>query len=215
MGYKPFSLALVTSQHGQDTWREGIFEKLSQVKCRQRCEVRGLDDASIAHRQSLHELPCGHERGEVPRSNASDDTKRDVLLDNLLLVVIHDHLLELEVPLGGVLHGGDAALDLLLRQVCWLPLLLDKGLDEGVHVFLENLRSLGHGGLSVLHLRLGPARKGLASGTHGLIQLGLAALRGLREDFACGGIDDIEGAFALDQLAVDEHLEGGRGHDDG
>mmetsp|Transcript_51116 Transcript_51116/g.108605 ORF Transcript_51116/g.108605 Transcript_51116/m.108605 type:complete len:381 (-) Transcript_51116:206-1348(-) len=166
---KPLTELIATGQDVQDACWENVAKNFSKQQSAQGSVGRRFDDAHVASRQCLCELPPGHERRKVPRSDTTNDTDRHSPLDDSLLLVIHENFFVLEVRTREMFQCSDDAHELTFRHGDRLALLLHQNLCERIQILLDLGCCLRQESLSFFDWCGSPGWKSFSSSSHSLI----------------------------------------------
>jgi hypothetical protein len=199
----------VTGDKVEDTGREtSLLDELSEDESGERSLLSSLHDDSVTSGQSRSDLPCQHEKGEVPRDNLTADTDR---LGSGVVEHIGSNInclaLDLVGPTTVVSEAANNGTDIATGVGDGLSVVERLNSGEEVEVLLGEVGKLEEEVASGLGSSLPPlAVEGLAGSSDSQVDILLGTLTDGGDDLLSGGVDNLELSLVdtLNPLAVDE-----------
>jgi len=202
----------IPGEHVDDTSGvAGLVDELGQAESRQRGLLGGLQNDAAADGEGGGELPDGHEQGEVPGDDLTDNTEGLVLGDREEVAIDRASLaVELVSPAGVVAEALDGESKIDVERL-GIGLSVVKGLNGGhlLLVALQEVCELEHEVTTSAAVDVLPvALERLAGGADGDINVGLVSLGDAAELLTGGGVHSGEGLSGLGvhELAINVQL---------
>lgn len=201
---------IVVAQDVDDPGRQYVGAQGAEQQAGERGCGRRLRHHRIARHQRRTQLVHQQHQREIPRRDRADHAQRLAQFDDLaLFIVLEQHGLQAHRRKGA--QGEGRAHHLHAGLVERLALFAGQQLAEFAGARLQGIGQCGDQGGAFLNRTSGPGREGGPGGGDCFVQQGFVGQRAGGESVAGRGVDDVHGAHAVAQRAVDQQFGVGHG----